>query len=175
MKYRAVQIITVVIYVLLGGCHPIQLPEKETGEQPETAKAITFTIPALNQEQQEIDLAAFNGQVVLLDFLASWDLPCQSELPALDALYKDLKDKGFALVGLTVDKGTIEEIGGAVARLELVFPVGLAGEDIQAKYGGIRAIPTKFLLDKKGIVRQKYVGVVSDRQLRADIESLLAE
>jgi glutathione peroxidase-family protein len=95
-------------------------------------------------------------------------------LPALNRLYSDLKQKGFVIVGMTVDNGSAEQVAEAVRKFELLYPVGLAGEDVQRAYGGIRAVPTKFLLDKNGAVARQYLGVVPEQQLRADIESLLA-
>ena len=175
MVNRVALMIAVGFSILGAGCFPVQPPEKTEEAQPETTRPVSFTIPGVNQEQKEIDLASFKGQVVLLDFWATWCLPCHSELPGLNALYRELKGKGFVVIGMTVDLGKLEDVTGAVSRLGLAYPAGLAGGEVQDLYGGIRAIPTKFLLDRKGVVRNKYVGVVPERQLRADIEPLLAE
>ena len=133
-----------------------------------------FSIPNLANPGERLSLAAYKGQVVLLDFWATWCPPCKAELPALNRLYDKLKAKGFVMVGMTVDSGSEAEVAEAVRRFKLSYPVGLAGEDVQRAYGGIRAVPTKFLLDKKGGVAKQYLGVVPEQQLRADIEVLLA-
>ena len=175
MMNRIALIIAVGFSLLGAGCFPVQPPEKTEEAQPEAAVPVSFIIPGVNQERKEIDLASFKGQVVLLDFWATWCLPCKWELSSLNVLYRELKDKGFAVVGMTVDLGTLAEVTEAVSRFDLAFPAGLAGEEVQALYGGIRAIPTLFLVDRNGIVRKKYLGVTSDSQLRSDIEPLLTE
>ena len=78
------------------------------------------------------------------------------------------------MVGLTVDNGPAEQVAQAVGKFGLSYPVGLAGRDVQQAYGGIRAVPTKFLLDRNGNVVKQYQGVVPEDQLRADVEAVLA-
>ena len=137
--------------------------------------AAAFSIPNLADPSSEISLSAFKNQVVLLDFWATWCPPCRSELPALSALYEELKDDGFVLIGMTVDQGNAEKVAALVKPFNLTYPLGLAGGDVQKAYGGIRAVPTKILIDKEGAVRQRYVGVVSEEKLKKDIQTLLQE
>ena len=161
--------------VLLAGCTPPGLtPEKEPAVTTGGAAGADFSIPNLATPGEQLSLASYKGQVVLLDFWATWCPPCRSELPELSQLYDDLKQKGFVIVGMTVDNGPADQVAEAVRRFELSYPVGLAGEGVQQAYGGIRAVPTKFLLDKKGAVARQYLGVVPEKQLRADVETLLA-
>ena len=175
MMNRNASIIAMGLLILGAGCFPVQMPDKTSEAQPDSVSPVSFKIPGVNQELKEIDLASYKGQVVLLDFWATWCRPCLSELPALSTLHNELKDKGFAVIGMTLDSGTRDEVTELVSRFDISYPAGLASEEVQAVYGGIRAVPTKFLLDRKGVVRNKYVGVVPERQLRADIEPLLAE
>jgi len=96
-------------------------------------------------------------------------------MPALNRLYDEYRQKGFAIIGMTVDRGTVEQVAAAVSRFPIRYPLGLAGGKVQADYGGIRAVPTKFLLDRQGRIRRHFVGVVPERYLRSSIEALLAE
>jgi thiol-disulfide isomerase/thioredoxin len=167
----------VMCIVALSGCGPVQqMPGTPGAGAPATTaggSAPAFVIPSI-AGSGDIALAAYQGQVVLLDFWATWCPPCRSELPALNRMYGELKDKGFALIGMTVDQGPQAQVAQAAKRFNLSYPVGVAGPDVQAAYGGIRAVPTKFLLDKKGAVYKRYMGVVPESQIRADIETLLA-
>jgi thiol-disulfide isomerase/thioredoxin len=173
MKKHGLFLVT--FLVLLSGCTPPgPAPEKEPAVTEGKVPGAEFSIPNLANPAEQVSLAAYKGQVVLLDFWATWCPPCRSELPALNQLYSDLKQNGFTIVGMTVDNGSAEQVAEAVRRFNLSYPVGLAGEDVQQAYGGIRAVPTKFLLDKKGAVAKQYLGVVPEKQLRADIEALLA-
>lgn len=162
--------------MLLGaGCKPGAREERSPGVLSSGPQATVFSIPSLQNVGEKINLEFLKGRVALLDFWATWCPPCRYELPALSRLYEDLKDQGFVLVGMTVDQDTVENVAGAIRRFSLPYPVGLAGPEVQAAYGGIRAVPTKFLLDRQGKVRQRYLGVVPEQQLRADISALLAE
>jgi thiol-disulfide isomerase/thioredoxin len=161
--------------VLLSGCTPPGLsPKEEAPISPGEVAGADFSIPNLANPGEPLSLTPYKGQVVLLDFWATWCPPCRSELPALNRLYSDLKENGFVIVGMTVDNAPAEQVTEAVKQFELLYPVGLAGEDVQQAYGGIRAVPTKFLLDRNGAVAKQYLGVVPEQQLRADIEALLA-
>jgi cytochrome c biogenesis protein CcmG, thiol:disulfide interchange protein DsbE len=161
--------------VLLAGCMP-QMPasEKESAVSPGEFVGADFNIPNLVDAGSPLSLAPYRGQVVLLDFWATWNPPCQAELPILNRLYSDLKEKGFVVVGMTIDNSPEAQVSKAIAGFQLDYPVGLAGADVQQAYGGIRVIPTKFLLDKNGNVVKRYEGVVSEEQVRADVENLLA-
>ncbi len=157
----------------MAGCAPREEP-KETVSGGESRPSAEFRIPATGGGEGEITLSSYKGKVVLLDFWATWCPPCRYELPHLNQLQAEFKDKGFSVVGLSVDQGDPAEIAEAIKRMGLQYPVGLAGPEVQAAYGGIRAIPTKFLLDKTGAIRKHYLGVVDPEQLRADINALLA-
>lgn len=162
--------------VVLTGCAPRPAaPPPEGRVPPQSYVAPDFTVPALAGAADKLSLSSLVGQVVLLEFWATWCPACRWELPRLDRLYADLKDKGFALVGLSVDEGSVPEVAESVKPFGLSFPVALAGPEVQAAYGGIRALPTKFLLDRKGGIRKAYKGVVPPEELRADIEALLAQ
>lgn len=173
---RLLKCASVLVFVLaLAGCRPAGLPGGEGGAMPAaTASAPGFALPALSGSETSVSLEALKGKVVLLDFWATWCPPCRHELPYLGKMYTDLKDRGFAIVGMTVDQGPVAEVSEAVKPFGIPYPLVLAGSDVQAAYGGIRAVPTKFLLDKDGGVRKRYVGVVSEAELRADVESLLS-
>ncbi|MFH0952697.1 MAG: TlpA disulfide reductase family protein [Verrucomicrobiota bacterium] len=170
-------LIVVLAALSLAGCMPPSERAPSEGEAPGAGApgpaAADFSIPSLGAPGL-VSLSSYRGQVVLLDFWATWCPPCRHELPALERMHKDLSGRGFTLIGMNVDQGSPSEVAEAASRFNLSYPLGLAGPEVQAAYGGIRAVPTKFLLDRNGNVRKHYVGVVPERELRADIESLLA-
>ncbi|MBN1836214.1 MAG: TlpA family protein disulfide reductase [Spirochaetales bacterium] len=176
MSRMVMLVITSVMLMGLAGCKPPEgvAPTAESREEPLKA-SLDVTMASLSEPGGELRLADYKGQVVLLDFWATWCPPCRAELPHLKRLHQDLNARGFTLIGMTVDRGSRDEVAEAVARFKINYPLGLADEAIQKRFGGIRAVPTKFLLDKKGAIRQSYVGYVSEAQLRNDIAPLLAE
>ncbi len=133
-----------------------------------------FAAPDLLSPDRTVSSEEAKGKVVLLDFWATWCPPCRSELPALNRLYSEYAGRGVEIIGMTVDMGEPAAIAAKVRQLGVQYPTVLAGSDIQQTFGGIRVVPTKFLLDKEGKIRKFYQGVVSEQVLRNDIESLLA-
>jgi len=132
------------------------------------------SVPSLTgTEESAIDLANLRGRVVLVDFWATWCAPCRAEIPALNGLYRELEGQGFSLVGFSVDLGDAQAVRAAISSLGVVYPTGLAGDAVQRSFGGIRAVPSKFLIDKSGAIRKQYQGVVPASALRADILELL--
>jgi peroxiredoxin len=107
---------------------------------------------------KSVSLGDFKGKVVLLNFWASWCGPCRIEIPSLNRLYQLRKDKNFEILAVSVDRGSVSKIASFVASNEMSFPVLVNPQgDVGSRYW-VRAIPTSFLLDKKGVIRWKVVG-----------------
>lgn len=117
--------------------------------------AADFTLPT--PEGQSVSLAALKGDVVMINFWASWCAPCRQEMPLLDAMYKRFKPLGFTLVGVNVD----QEPNAARALLHDVpvsFPVGLDSTmSVSAMYQ-VMVMPTTVFVDRKGKVRHVHQG-----------------
>ncbi len=79
------------------------------------------------------------------------------------------------MIGLNVDSEGEDALRERVSDLDLPYPVGLASPEILASYGGIRAVPTRLLLDRAGVLRKTYAGFHSEETLMADLAVLLAE
>jgi thiol-disulfide isomerase/thioredoxin len=139
-------------------------------------------------DQKPVTLAALRGQVVLLDFWATWCGPCQVTMPKLKTLHERYKDKGLVVIGLTQFYGQVhnapltpgEELGYLRSfKKEQHLPYGFAvaaDSDNDLRYG-VRNIPTTFLIDRKGHIRFIAVGVneMNDQMLDKAIKQLLAE
>ena len=105
---------------------------------------------------QPITLANYRGRVLLLDFFATWCLPCRDIVVHLNQLKGRHGAQGLEILGLHV-----EEEGPAlkqfISERKVSYPVAVASEDLQTEYG-LRSVPTIYLIDKKGIVAEKYMG-----------------
>src|ERR1700730_8761548 len=119
-----------------------------------------------------LSLASQRGKVVLLNFWATWCGPCRAEIPDLIALQEKYAGK-LQIIGLTVDEDDAGVVKEAVVRTGINYPVAMASPEIRAKYGGIAALPTSFVLDTEGRVVQKHEGLRDPLLYETEIRALL--
>ena len=145
--------------------HPISSfkEEKEWGNAPD------FTLSQL--ENGEFILSSLKGKVIILDFWATRCPPCRKEIPGFVELYKKYKDKGLEIVGVCLEgKATIKPFA---EKMGMNYILVFADQKISHKYGGIRYIPTTFIIDQQGDIAKKHVGYVSKEVFEEEIKKML--
>ncbi len=120
-----------------------------------------------------VKLSDFKGNVVILDFWATWCGPCRREIPGFVALQKRYGDKGLAIVGVSLDEEGPRVVKPFISKFEIKYPIVMANENIVREYGGIEAIPTTFVIDRKGMIVGKHLGYEEKQQFEAEIKPLL--
>ena len=117
--------------------------------------APSFTLAALTGQQAA--LSQYKGQVVMVNFWATWCGPCQQEMPLLDQMYKKYKPAGFTLIGVNVDKEApaVKEL---MARKPVSFPVLLDPANQVSKAYHVDEMPSSVLIDRKGEIRYIHRG-----------------
>ena len=124
-----------------------------------------------------VDVPATSGQVVLLDFWASWCAPCKASFPTLAKIHTDLAPRGLVIVAVSID----EKPAAAAAFVKKLAPPFAAVHDREQKLVQqvvVPTMPTSYLVDRTGKVRfvhEGFHGDATDRQLRREIALLLAE
>jgi len=119
-------------------------------------------------------LKELEGQVVLLNFWATYCIPCREEIPALNALQQELQSQGLKIVGASLDD-TAEGVNTyqqEVAKFE--YDVLLGGSDAKVKFTQ-SVLPTTYLIDRQGRIRQKIIGARDKAGWEAAVKPLLAE
>lgn len=114
------------------------------------------------------------GQVVLVNYWATWCGPCREEMPGLARLSSELGPKGLAVVGVSVDEGSRETVRQFVKGYKVPYPIAFP-EAMSQMAQGMEGIPTTILVDREGRVAKTYVGAVRERDFREDVERLLKE
>lgn len=120
-------------------------------------------------------LSDLKGKVALLDFWATWCPPCRDELPIIEKLHKEFKDKNLVVLGISnEDKETIENF---LKNNELTFPILLDEKGKAGKSYKVVAIPRLLLIDKTGKIRKDILGYNPQNEeiLKELIERLLKE
>jgi peroxiredoxin len=114
-----------------------------------------FTLTALSGQQGA--LSQYKGQVVMVNFWATWCGPCQQEMPLLDQMYKKYKPAGFTLIGVNVDKEApaVKEL---LARKPVSFPVLLDPANQVSKAYHVDEMPSSVIIDRKGEIRYIHRG-----------------
>jgi thiol-disulfide isomerase/thioredoxin len=146
-----------------------------TQKSQESVPAPNFSLKTLGG--QEITLSDLRGKVVLLDFWATWCGPCKESIPHLVQIYKSNQDKGFELIGMSMDKiGEADTVRHFVRSMDIPYPVIMTPDDVARNYG-IKGLPTTVLIDKEGKIREKIVGFNSSvaREMAAKVAQLASE
>jgi cytochrome c biogenesis protein CcmG/thiol:disulfide interchange protein DsbE len=128
------------------------------GPQEENSAAPDFALTDL--AGKPLRLADFKGKVLLLNFWATWCPPCRAEIPDFISSYKDYRDKGLAIVGVSVDQLAPARLNEWVAQAGINYPVALATEQVISDYRPGDYIPTTILVDREGRIRYRHVGVM---------------
>lgn len=119
-------------------------------------------------------MADHRGQVVLINFWATWCGPCWEETPGLVRVARELGPRGFAVVGVSLDEGGREKVQQFVDQFKLPYPVAFP-EPMSQIERGLEGVPTSILVDREGRVAKSYVGAVRERDFKQDVEVLLGE
>ncbi len=114
-----------------------------------------FTLAALTGQQAT--LSQYKGQVIMVNFWATWCGPCQQEMPLLDQMYKKYKPAGFTLIGVSVDKDTAP-VKDLMARKPVSFPVLLDPANQVSKAYHVDEMPSSVIIDRKGEIRYVHRG-----------------
>jgi cytochrome c biogenesis protein CcmG/thiol:disulfide interchange protein DsbE len=134
-------------------------------------KALTLDLPTLHGGQWS--LAQQKGEVVLVNFWATWCPPCRTETPGLVSIAKRYSGKGVQVVGITMDDDR-HRVPEFISRYGISYPILLPTDDSPLA-SSIESLPTSLLIDRNGRVARTYIGAVDEGTLARDIERLLAE
>jgi len=167
----AIPLAAIPVLLLLGygfRTDPRDIPSPLIGKPAAPFRLQTF-------EGAPISLGALRGQVVVLNFWASWCYPaCYEEAPALARSWQAYKDRGVTMVGVNIqDKDDAAK--SFLTRFAHTFPSAPDRAGRVAVDYGVYGVPETFFIDRAGRIRAKHVGAVTDEILARNIEPLLKE
>jgi peroxiredoxin len=125
-------------------------------------------------EGKTVHLADYKGKVVLLDFWATWCAPCKIEIPWFMEFEQQLKDRGFAVVGVSMDEDGWSVVKPYLQEMKINYRILMGNEQVGAIYGGVDSLPTTFLIDRQGKIASVHIGLDRGKEdFKNDIVRLL--
>jgi thiol-disulfide isomerase/thioredoxin len=161
--------ITIAAVLVLSTLAPPSYAALQKGQQAPAIKVVTTS-------GQSVTLDNYTGYVLVLDFFATWCSPCKESIPFLLGINNKYGKQGLQILGMSVDEDGEKIVRTFTIDRKLTYPVALANENIQSDYS-LRSVPTLFLINKKGVVVEKYQGFNAEigKSLDAAIKRLLME
>ena len=144
-------------------------------QEPAALKPLP-AISLMDFDGKAINADKYKGNIVVLDFWATWCGPCIVEIPGYNKLQAKYADKGVKIIGVTMASGEVKEVKPFVERYRMKYTI-LMGDDSQTFDLNIIGFPTTYLVTREGKVFAKYIGANPRKleKIESDIQKLLAE
>jgi peroxiredoxin len=150
-----------------------------TGPQPAEG-CTTKVVPAKlgftlkDVDDKKVKLADFKGKVIVLNFWATWCVPCKTEIPEFVELQKQYEPQGVQFIGISVDD-TAAKLRPYISEHSMNYPVlqGKSNEGVLDAYGPVSVMPTTYLIKRDGNVCKRYQGAVTKDVLEHELKSLI--
>ncbi|MHB1863049.1 MAG: TlpA disulfide reductase family protein [Gemmatimonadaceae bacterium] len=124
---------------------------------------------------QPVSSDQLRGKVVLINFWASWCPPCRFEMPGFESVYERNKNRDFVVLGVSMDAGSTDGVKKFLADNHITYPVAMATGDMVESFGNVNLLPTSFLIDRQGRIRNTVQGIFAAVALDQAVQRLLAE
>jgi len=149
-------LVTVAFAAAVAACSPGKT-------QAETTPAPDFVIKDL--QGTSFSLASYKGKVLVLNFWATWCPPCRKEIPDFIEAYRELKDKGLEILGVSVDETTAEALLEWTKKTGINYPIALATPEILRDYEPGEYIPATIIVDRSGRIRYRQSSLMDKETL----------
>ena len=144
------------------------------GGTADVQQAPAFALQSV--DGKTVSLAQFKGDVVMINFWASWCGPCRQEMPLLDDIYKQYKDMGFVLLGVNVEPDA-SGANGWLKKTPVSYPILTDPKSSVSQLYQVQAMPTTVIIDRQGVVRYVHNGYLpgDENQYMNSIRSLIVQ
>ncbi len=116
-------------------------------------------VKVVRADGKYVSLTSFKGKVVLINFWATWCPPCVREMPELNKLYKKFHKRGLEVLPIANPRDSVERVKSFFKYVGIRFPYYVDESFTVTRLFGVRALPTTFIVDRKGVVRQIFIGM----------------
>lgn len=166
--------VCLIVLLTFAACGRNQTETAPHGIIQAGAAAPDFTLADLHGNT--VRLSTFRGQIVVLEFWATWCPPCKASVPALVNLHERYRGDGVIIIGISVDSGgnIAKKVEAFSADNHINYPVLLGSDDVARQYG-VMSIPATFLIDKEGKLVESFTGYSENMEdeLSSHIEKII--
>lgn len=165
---------TLLVVALVGvsGAFQSESTSARVTAKDSSDEAPNFALKTLDGEVFRLE--EHRGEVVVLNFWATWCPPCRREIPDFVSLQQDLGDRGLQFVGVALERSAgPKKVRAFAEQMNINYPIGLGDGSIADKYGGVRGLPMTFVIGPEGNIRKRIPGMTTKDLLRPLLEALL--
>jgi peroxiredoxin len=144
-------------------------PQQALGEGER--RAPDFTLQRMNGET--FQLSEHRGEIVVLNFWATWCPPCKQEIPGFITLQKEFREQGVTFVGVSLDEDGFSSVRPFAEKMGINYPLVVDDGSVAPKYGGVRVLPSTVLIGPNGNVQDRKRGYFPEEHLRVRLKTLL--
>jgi len=178
---RRLTLVTVSLLALMAGLYlsarlnvsPKFIPEKPGKQNLIGTQQPDFEL--LSNTGEPVTNAAFAGKTTLINFWATWCVPCRAEMPMLMELHSEYAARGFQVVGIALDE--VQQVNRFIKEINIGYPILVGQTDVMATsaaFGNVTGVlPYSVLVDKGGIIRWQHAGEVHREKISELLEELL--
>ncbi|HUK89819.1 MAG TPA: redoxin family protein, partial [Blastocatellia bacterium] len=150
--------------------------EASTGGNSEvdTAKPLPAAVVTL-LDGSKLDFQAQRGKVLVIDFWATWCVPCMSEIPMFNSFSKDYKDRGVEIIAPSTDAEGAAKVKPFVKQHNMEYSIATADESTAKAFGVGEVLPVTLIVDKQGRIRFSHTGITEKDKLQSEIDQLVKE
>ena len=147
-----------------------------SGRQARAASRAAPEVVFHGADGEQVRVSDFRGKVLLVDFWASWCVPCKASFPALDAIYREYQPRGVEVLAVNLDEDR-RNADGFLAAHPHRRPVMFDPKGVTPEAFGVKGMPTSYVIDRAGSIRFIHIGYSGnvDVSYRQEITQLLAE
>jgi len=160
------------VAALAAACNSSK-PVKAAGLKDDRKPAPDFALK--DSDGKTVRLSDYRGKVVMVNFWATWCGPCKIEIPWFMDFQRKNRDKGFAIIGISMDDDGWDAVKPFVNELGINYRIVLGNDSVTQAYGGVEALPTTFLIDREGKIAAVHVGLAAKSDFEDGIDQLLAD